>query len=104
MIDESEAKRLEAWIEQAIVAGGTLLCGGGRQGAMLEATLLESVPRDQPLCAQEAFGPVAVLSRFSAFEDALREVNESEYGLQAVSLREISIACSKLGMSWKSGV
>lgn len=35
------------------------------------------------MCAQEAFGPVAVLSTFSDFERALDEVNDSAYGLQA---------------------
>ena len=43
MISESEAERLETWIKSAIDAGGQLLCGGQRQGAMLEATLLERV-------------------------------------------------------------
>ncbi len=83
LISENEARRLEEWIQSAVAAGGKLLCGGRREGALLEATLLEDVPRDQPLYAREAFGPVAVLSRFTRFEDALREVNDSVFGLQA---------------------
>ncbi len=83
MISEKEAERLESWIHSAVDSGGTLLCGGARQGAMLEATLLEDVPKDQLVCTEEAFGPVAVLSRFTNFEQALREVNESAFGLQA---------------------
>ena len=83
MISESEAKRLDEWVQSAVAAGGTLLCGGGRDGAMLEATLLENVDRDQDICTQEAFGPVAVLSSFSSFDDALQEINDSEFGLQA---------------------
>ncbi|MDE0865834.1 MAG: aldehyde dehydrogenase family protein [Rubripirellula sp.] len=83
MISASEAQRLEGWIKSAIDAGGRLLCGGQRDGAMLEATLLEDVPRTQDICANEAFGPVAVLSRFTSFEDALQEVNDSVFGLQA---------------------
>ncbi len=83
MISEQEAQRLHLWIEQAIAAGGKRLCGGNRSGAMLEATLLEDVPRDQAVCTREAFGPVAVLSRFERFEDALAEINNSVFGLQA---------------------
>ena len=83
MIAESEAKRLDEWIQSAIKAGAKLLCGGKREGAMLEATLLEDVPRDQPLCANEAFGPVAILDRFSDFDAALDEANDSVFGLQA---------------------
>ena len=83
MIAEKEAKRLEDWIKSATEAGGKLLCGGGREGAILQATLLENVPRDQKICVEEAFGPVAVLSTFSDFDKALEEVNDSPFGLQA---------------------
>ena len=83
MISEKEATRLDQWIQQAVTAGGVLLCGGKREGAMLDATLLENVPRDQPVCAEEAFGPVAVLSRFEDFDSVLDEVNDSVFGLQA---------------------
>ena len=83
MISEKEAARLHGWIESAVAAGGKLLCGGERDGAMLQATLLEDVPKQQDVCTEEAFGPVAVLSRFSSFDDALAEVNDSKFGLQA---------------------
>lgn len=83
LISEREAVRLVSWIDSAIESGGKLLCGGQREGAMLEATLLEDVPTDQPVCVEEAFGPVAVLSRFTDFDAALAEVNDSVFGLQA---------------------
>jgi acyl-CoA reductase-like NAD-dependent aldehyde dehydrogenase len=83
MISETEAARVEAWIRAATAAGGGLLCGGKREGAMLQATLLENVPPDQDVVCKEAFGPVAVLSTFRDFERALAEVNDSVYGLQA---------------------
>jgi len=83
MIDVKEATRLDNWVQEAMAAGGTLLCGGKRTGAMLEATLLENVPRNTSLYREEAFGPVAILSRFSRFEDAMAEVNDSKFGLQA---------------------
>jgi len=82
MIAESEAERLSDWIAEAESAGAAVLCGGKREGAMLEATLLENVPRDQKLCTEEAFGPVAVLSSFSDFDEALKQANDSEFGLQ----------------------
>jgi acyl-CoA reductase-like NAD-dependent aldehyde dehydrogenase len=83
MIDEKEAGRLEDWIAEAVAAGATLLCGGSRKGAMLEATLLEGVGRGLKIREEEAFGPVAILSRFSDFDAALEEVNDSRFGLQA---------------------
>jgi len=83
LISEREAQRLETWIHEAVAAGGRQLCGGTRQGALLAATLLENVPPGQKICAREAFGPVAVLSRFADFDAALAEVNHSPFGLQA---------------------
>ncbi len=50
---------------------------------MLEATLMEGVPKDEPLVCNEAFGPVAVLSKFKDLDEAYRDVNDSVYGLQA---------------------
>lgn len=83
MISESEAKRLDGWIQEAVAAGAKLLCGGKRDGAMLEATLLENVPLDTKLNREEAFGPVANLAAFDSFEEALEIVNDSKFGLQA---------------------
>ena len=83
MISENEAARLDAWIQSAVQHGARILCGGQRDRAMLNATLVENVPRGEDLCTQEVFGPVAVLSKFSDFDAALAEINDSIYGLQA---------------------
>ena len=82
MIDVKEAQRLDSWIQAAVADGAKLLVGGKRDGAMLEATLLEGVGRKAALYAEEAFGPVAILSKFTDFKDALAEVNDSKFGLQ----------------------
>ncbi|MDG1442834.1 MAG: aldehyde dehydrogenase family protein [Pseudomonadales bacterium] len=83
MISESEATRLHGWIESAAAAGGKILCGGSRNGAMLDATLMEDVPLNQDLCVEEAFGPAAVLQKFSSWDQAISMVNDSKFGLQA---------------------
>ena len=83
MISEGEAERLHGWIQEAEAAGGRILCGGGRDGAMLQATLMENVDDDQKLVTEEAFGPAAVLSSFDDFDEALAAVNNSRFGLQA---------------------
>ena len=83
MISESEAKRLESWINEAAEQGANVLCGGRRDGAMLQATVLDNVPAQCAVNSKEAFGPVAVLSSFSDFDEALERVNNSDFGLQA---------------------
>jgi len=82
MISEKEATRLKGWIDEAVAAGATLLCGGNREGAMLEATLLENVPKVCAANREEAFGPLANLSKFSDWTEALKQVNDSKFGLQ----------------------
>jgi acyl-CoA reductase-like NAD-dependent aldehyde dehydrogenase len=83
MISESEASRLDNWVQEAVAAGANLLCGGKRDGNMLQATLLENVPNDAAVNTEEAFGPVSIISSFSDFDEALKEVNNSQFGLQA---------------------
>lgn len=83
MISVKEATRLKTWVDEAIAAGATLLAGGGCEGAMLEATLLENCGRDTNVYREEAFGPVVILSKFRDWEEALEEVNDSKFGLQA---------------------
>jgi acyl-CoA reductase-like NAD-dependent aldehyde dehydrogenase len=83
MISEGEAERLHDWIIDAEKAGGKILCGGTRDGAMLDATVMEGVPKDCDASAEEAFGPLSVLYSFDSYDEALDEVNNSRYGLQA---------------------
>ena len=83
MIDVAAAKKLEGWIGEAVAAGAKVLCGGGRRGAMLQATVLEDVPKGATIEAEEAFGPVVLLKPFDQFKQAVRAVNASRYGLQA---------------------
>ena len=83
MISAREAQRLKGWVDAAVAGGGRLLAGGGCEGAMLEATLIENCPTDADLYREEAFGPAVILSRFSDWDAALAEVNDSKFGLQA---------------------
>jgi acyl-CoA reductase-like NAD-dependent aldehyde dehydrogenase len=83
MIDATAATRLAGWITRAVEHGARVLVGGGRRGSLLEATLVEDVPVDEPLSAEEAFGPVALLSSFATFDEALARVNAGRFGLQA---------------------
>jgi acyl-CoA reductase-like NAD-dependent aldehyde dehydrogenase len=83
LITPEDAQRVEQWIGEAVAAGASVLCGGARHGACMEATYVANVDPRQPLSCQEVFGPVAVLGRFEDFADAVRMANDSRYGLQA---------------------
>jgi acyl-CoA reductase-like NAD-dependent aldehyde dehydrogenase len=83
MIDEAAAARVEGWIREAEAAGAHIAVGGGRRGAVLEPTVLvDAAPAMQVVC-EEVFAPVVAVRRYARFEDALAELDDSPYGLQA---------------------
>ncbi len=84
MIEESEAARVETWVQEAVAAGARVLIGGRRLGPSLYApTVLTDVPVTAKVCAQEVFAPLVGLYRYTDFNDALADLNQSTYGLQA---------------------
>jgi acyl-CoA reductase-like NAD-dependent aldehyde dehydrogenase len=83
MIDEAEAKRAEAWIREAVAEGATLLIGGKREGRVLYPAILTNARAEMKVMCQEAFAPLVSLYEYDTFEDAVRMVEDSPYGLQA---------------------
>ena len=83
MISVGEAKRLKGWIDNAVADGAKLLCGGSLEENLLEATLLENVPGDADVTREEAFGPMALLTKFSTWDEAIEIVNNSKFGIHA---------------------
>ncbi|MEA2623137.1 MAG: hypothetical protein QOH61_2047, partial [Chloroflexota bacterium] len=82
MVDKAAAQRTERWVQEAVDRGGKLLTGGVADGAYFPPTIMTGVPKDAQICSNEAFAPVVVAFPFSDFDDAVREVNDSLYGLQ----------------------
>jgi glyceraldehyde-3-phosphate dehydrogenase (NADP+) len=93
LIDDAAVDRVRKLIDDAVRAGANLLCGGTFDGPVLAPTVLESVDPTLDVCAKEAFAPIVTLHRYDSFDDAIRFVNDSEYGLQAgVYTRDIDRA------------
>jgi glyceraldehyde-3-phosphate dehydrogenase (NADP+) len=93
MITEGEAKRLEKWIREAADLGATVLCGGARDGALLEPTVLENVPENATLHAQEVFGPTVNLYPVDDLDEAIDKANSINFGLHAAGFtRDVEIA------------
>src|SRR5713101_6440120 len=83
LIRESDAIRAVAWIEEAVRAGARLLCGGTRHGSILEPTVLTGTRPEMKVNCQEIFAPVVTVEPYKNFDDALRQINNSSFGLQA---------------------
>lgn len=83
LIDSDSAKRTQAWIEEACAGGAEVAAGGGRNGPVIEPTVLVGTTSDMKVNCEEVFAPVVTVSQYSDFDDALATINDSPYGLQA---------------------
>jgi glyceraldehyde-3-phosphate dehydrogenase (NADP+) len=83
MIDEDAAKKAESWVKEAVDNGAKILCGGGRDGSTLEATVLTGTDPEMHVVSEEIFAPVVVVEKFSDFAGAVDMANNTKYGLQA---------------------
>ncbi len=76
-------QRTEGWVNEAVSGGARLLAGGRRKGVFFEPTVITGAKPSMKICSEEVFAPVATLEPYDSFKDAIKEVNSSEYGLQA---------------------
>lgn len=83
LINAREAERIVSWIGEAVRSGAQLLQGGGRMNATVAPAVLAEVPPTAQLSCKEAFGPVAGINRYRDLDEAIEQVNASEFGLQA---------------------
>lgn len=82
LIDEGAARRVEAWVAEAVAAGARVRSGGRRHGAAYEPTLLTDVKPDMKVVCEEIFGPVVNVIPYGRIEEAFAAINASPYGLQ----------------------
>jgi acyl-CoA reductase-like NAD-dependent aldehyde dehydrogenase len=83
VIQSQEVERIEAWVKEAVSQGATVLTGGEGDGPFYQPTLIADVEPEMKVCKEEIFGPVVTISPYQTFDDALRMVNDSRFGLQA---------------------
>lgn len=83
LIRESDAERVERWIDEAVHGGATLLAGGKRTGSLISPTVLTGTHSPMQVNDEEIFGPVITVEPYEHFSDAVTAVNASRYGLQA---------------------
>jgi len=83
LIREQDAVRVAQWIDEAVEAGAKLLCGGKRNGSLVEPAVLTETTPNMRVNNAEVFGPVVTVEEYETFDEALNLINNSEYGLQA---------------------
>ncbi|MEQ9642317.1 MAG: aldehyde dehydrogenase [Alphaproteobacteria bacterium] len=83
MIGTEAANRVGTLVEDALAKGATLVCGGQRDDAVMQPTIIDHVTSTMRLYHEESFGPVAAVIRVAGVEEAIAVANDSDYGLAA---------------------
>jgi acyl-CoA reductase-like NAD-dependent aldehyde dehydrogenase len=96
MVDGAAAARTQRWVDEAVQLGGRVILGGKADGAFFPPTVLADVPLEAQVCSNEAFAPLVVLFTFKDVGDAIRQVNDSFFGLQT------GIFTNDLANAWRA--
>jgi acyl-CoA reductase-like NAD-dependent aldehyde dehydrogenase len=83
MISLDDARRVEAWVDEAVAAGAEVVAGGRREDALYQPTVLTRTRPEMKVNCEEIFGPVVTVEPYRDFVRALAIANDSPYGLQA---------------------
>ena len=83
LIHESAAIMVEEAVNNAIKDGAEVLCGARRDGTFYKPTVLDNVTSDMDLVVNETFGPIAPIIRVNSVDEAIKEANNTDYGLNA---------------------
>lgn len=93
MVRDADAVRVQSWFNEAVSQGAKIACGGERDGAFMQPTLVLDAKRDMKIVRDELFGPGVAVTRASDIEEAIRMANDTAFGLSAgVFTRDIDAA------------
>lgn len=84
IVDEIQFKRVLSYIEKGKNEGAKLECGGsrfGEKGYFISPTVFSDVKNDSVIAQEEIFGPVMSIIKYSNLDDAIKQMNNTEYGL-----------------------
>jgi glyceraldehyde-3-phosphate dehydrogenase (NADP+) len=83
MVDQNAVNKTNDIFEDARKGGAKFLTGGKIKGLTVEPTVLTNVKPSMKACSLEAFSPLVAVQKYKTFDDAVRMINDSPFGLQA---------------------
>lgn len=93
MVRDADAQRVQSWIQEAVNQGAKIACGGERDGAFMQPTLVLNAKRDMKIVRDELFGPGVAVTRARDVDEAIRMANDTAFGLSAgVFTRDLDAA------------
>lgn len=103
LIEEREATRIEAIVQDAVDKGATLRVGGKAKGTMFPATVLTGVTPGMRAFDEEIFGPVAVIAAYRDIDHAVELATMTDFGLVGAVIGADETAARAVGMRLKVG-
>ncbi|MGH8289597.1 MAG: NAD-dependent succinate-semialdehyde dehydrogenase [Steroidobacteraceae bacterium] len=107
LVRQRRVDAMEAFVADAIAHGASLAAGGRRiheRGYFFAPTVLTEVPIDARVMNEEPFGPVALVSPFADFAEAIREANRLPYGLAAYAYTTSAVTAAAVSRAVESGM
>ena len=83
LINQAAVDRLKTWLTEAVSQGATIRTGGTFQDSVMAPTVLTETKPQMKVACEEVFGPLVTVSPYGKFEEALHQLNDSAFGLQA---------------------
>ena len=83
LITSSDGQRVREWLDEAVTGGAKCMAGGKVEGGVVQPTVVVEAAPEMKVNNRELFAPVVTVTPYTDFEEAVKSVNESEYGLQA---------------------
>jgi succinate-semialdehyde dehydrogenase/glutarate-semialdehyde dehydrogenase len=98
---------MESFIGDATQKGATVRTGGsriGNKGNFFEPTVITDVPKNARVMHEEPFGPLAVISPFSGFDEVVTEANRLPYGLASYAYTRSAKTANAIAAAVESGM
>jgi succinate-semialdehyde dehydrogenase/glutarate-semialdehyde dehydrogenase len=98
---------MEGFIGDAQQKGATIRAGGnriGNKGNFFEPTVLTDVPMEARVMNEEPFGPLAIISPFSRFDDVVAEANRLPFGLASYAYTRSAKTANAIAAAVEAGM
>lgn len=93
MVRQDDAERVKSWIDEAVSDGARLVCGGDRDNAIVQPTVLDDTTFEMKVVSDEVFGPTVAVMKAADVDEAIQLANKTKYGLSAgVFTRNVDVA------------
>ena len=98
---------IETMLQDAVGKGGKVQAGGnrvGNKGYFFEPTVVTNVPKSARAMNDEPFAPLALISPFARFDEAVEEANRLPYGLASYSFTKSAKTAAAIGAAVDAGM